>query len=136
MCSCRLVLSYHLFSSLLYFYYLFHDPIRKDFGLTFIFLYLQDAALLRREFPQHDLFGTQFLNPQSISDSRRPRSSKGGGSTAGCDPEGDPCGLRPSVYRHRCGKDWPRGQRLLDVAHGLFHAAHGEEDGCAGEYGK
>ena len=42
------------FRSLLY--YAFHDLICKDFGLTFIFLYPQDAALLRREFPQHDLF--------------------------------------------------------------------------------
>ena len=42
------------FRSLLY--YPFHDLICKDFGLTFIFLYPQDAALLRREFPQHDLF--------------------------------------------------------------------------------
>jgi centromere DNA-binding complex CBF3 subunit-like protein len=41
------------FRSLLY--YPFHDLICKDFGLTFIFLYSQDAALLRREFPQHDL---------------------------------------------------------------------------------
>jgi hypothetical protein len=34
----------------------FHDLICNDFRLTFIFLYPQDAALLRREFPQHDLF--------------------------------------------------------------------------------
>jgi hypothetical protein len=122
------VSSYHLFSSLLYFYDLFHDPIRKDFGLTFIFLYQQDAALLRREFPQHDLFGDPIFKPSEYiypirggRDHGR-RSSKGGGSTAGCDLEGDPCGLRPSVYRHWCGKDWPRGQRLLD-------AAHGKEDG-------
>jgi hypothetical protein len=37
-------------------YYPFHDLICKDFGLTFIFLYPQDAALLRHESPQHDLF--------------------------------------------------------------------------------
>jgi Transcriptional activator of glycolytic enzymes/Centromere DNA-binding protein complex CBF3 subunit, domain 2 len=61
------VSSHPLFSSLLHFYYLFHDPIRKDFGLTFIFLYLQDAALLRREFPQHDLFGDPiFKTPEYI----------------------------------------------------------------------
>ena len=42
--------------------YPFRDLICRDFGLTFIFFYLQDAALLRREFPQHDLFNDPIFS--------------------------------------------------------------------------
>lgn len=45
----------------------FHDLICEDFGLTFLFLYPQDAALLRPKFPQHDLFSDPiFTTPDYL----------------------------------------------------------------------
>jgi hypothetical protein len=54
------------FRSLLY--YPFHDLICRDFGLTFIFFYPQDAALLRREFPQHDLFNDPIFTTSEYAE--------------------------------------------------------------------
>src|ERR1700722_2675007 len=59
------------FRSLLY--YPFHDLICKDFGLTFIFLYPQDAALLRRGVNSHSTTSsmTQSLQPRIMSSLKR-----------------------------------------------------------------
>jgi hypothetical protein len=90
--------SHHLLFSQLTLLFLLRSHLQRLWAnrLTFLILYPQDATLLRREFPQHDLFNDPiFATSECVEFEAAVTAAVGAARDEdGCSPEGAPCGLR------------------------------------------